>query len=144
MPILSEQDEAREYCLHHSLERPNLTIAKALVILLAFEVLVIIFTVILYYTSVKTGFSFFSFSTYYIICTFIGILLGAKQLFIGIILLYQRYAPEDIRRKCLYKPTCSEYAILALKKYSLPIGLYKIYIRLFKTCKGIDYGIDYP
>ena len=37
-----------------------------------------------------------------------------------------------------------EYAILALKKYGLVKGLYKIYIRLFKTCRGIEYGIDYP
>ncbi|KAA5217934.1 membrane protein insertion efficiency factor YidD [Bacteroides finegoldii] len=63
---------------------------------------------------------------------------------IGIVKLYQRYAPEETRRKCLYKPTCSEYAILALKKYGLVKGLYKIYIRLFKTCRGIEYGIDYP
>ena len=38
----------------------------------------------------------------------------------------------------------AEYAILALKKYGLVKGLYKIYIRLFKTCRGIEYGIDYP
>lgn len=52
--------------------------------------------------------------------------------------------PKKQEENAFYKPTCSEYAILALKKYGLVKGLYKIYIRLFKTCRGIEYGIDYP
>ncbi|MDO4363209.1 MAG: membrane protein insertion efficiency factor YidD [Clostridia bacterium] len=62
----------------------------------------------------------------------------------GCIKLYQHYAPEEIRRRCLFKPTCSEYAILAIKKYGLIIGLVKTYNRLFKKCKGNIYRIDYP
>ena len=67
-----------------------------------------------------------------------------KAAIIGAIRLYQRYAPDDIRRRCLFKPTCSEYAILAIEKYGVIIGLIKSYIRLFKKCRGNIYRIDYP
>lgn len=78
---------------------------------------------------------------------FVFILIGLfclKKALIGIIHLYQHYAPEDIRRRCLFKPTCSEYAILAIQKYGVIIGLFKAYIRLFKKCRGNIYRIDYP
>lgn len=78
---------------------------------------------------------------------FVFILIGLfclKKALIGIIHLYQHYAPEDVRRRCLFKPTCSEYAILAIQKYGVIIGLFKAYIRLFKKCRGNIYRIDYP
>lgn len=71
-------------------------------------------------------------------------LLCLKKAVIGCIKLYQHYAPEQIRRRCLFKPTCSEYAILAIEKYGLIIGLMKAYNRLFKKCKGNICRIDYP
>lgn len=73
-----------------------------------------------------------------------GGILALKSALIGAIRLYQRYAPERIRRKCLFKPTCSEYAILAIKKYGVIRGLYKTYVRLFKKCRGRIYSIDEP
>jgi len=57
---------------------------------------------------------------------------------------YQHYASEGRRRRCLCKPTCSEYAILCFKKYIFVYALIKIHKRLFKTCKGEDYKIDWP
>ena len=63
---------------------------------------------------------------------------------IGAIKMYQHYSPEEIRRRCLFKPTCSEYAILAIKKYGVIIGLIKTYKRLFLRCRGNIYRIDYP
>lgn len=70
--------------------------------------------------------------------------LVCKQAIIGGIHLYQRYAPEHIRRRCLFKPTCSEYAILAIEKYGVIVGVRKAYIRLFKRCHGMIYRIDEP
>lgn len=57
---------------------------------------------------------------------------------------YQHYALEATRRKCKCVPSCSEYAILCLKKYELIYALLKIRKRLFVTCKGFDYIIDDP
>ncbi len=63
---------------------------------------------------------------------------------IKLIECYQHYAKEITRRKCLCKPTCSEYSIAVLKKYPFIIALFKIRKRLFKTCKGGVYKIDPP
>ena len=57
---------------------------------------------------------------------------------------YQHYAPAYVRRSCLCKPTCSEYAISVLQKYIIVVALWKIYIRLHKTCTGYRYKIDEP
>ncbi|MBQ8782837.1 MAG: membrane protein insertion efficiency factor YidD [Clostridia bacterium] len=84
------------------------------------------------------------FVLYGIIFIILAGLIVLKKAIIGAIRLYQHYAPEDIRRRCLFKPTCSEYAILAVKKYGVVIGLFKAYKRLFKRCRGNIYMIDYP
>ena len=57
---------------------------------------------------------------------------------------YQHYSKEETRRRCLCVPSCSEYAILCFKKYIFVYAMIKIYRRLFKTCKGEDYIIDWP
>lgn len=57
---------------------------------------------------------------------------------------YQHYASEEKRRKCLCVPSCSEYAIICLKKYEFIHALLKIRKRLFITCRGDDYIIDPP
>lgn len=55
---------------------------------------------------------------------------------IKIVECYQHYASEERRRKCVCKPTCSEYAIAVLWKYNIFKALKKIHIRLHETCKG--------
>lgn len=75
---------------------------------------------------------------------FIGGILALKPAIIGAVHLYQRYAPERVRRKCLCKPTCSEYAILAIEKYGVIRGVCKSCIRLLKKCRGRVYRVDEP
>ncbi len=71
-------------------------------------------------------------------------ILRMRSIFIGLVHLYQHYAPEDIRRRCLLQPTCSEYMILAIEKYGAVKGAAKGIRRLFFTCRGNIYRIDYP
>jgi putative component of membrane protein insertase Oxa1/YidC/SpoIIIJ protein YidD len=73
----------------------------------------------------------------------IGFILVLKPLIIGCVRLYQHYAPEYLRRQCLFKPTCSEYTILAIEKYGVCRGVRKS-IQRFKRCNGTRYRIDYP
>ena len=68
----------------------------------------------------------------------------AKKAAIGCIHLYQHYAPAEVRRRCLLKPTCSEYAILAIEKYGLIKGCVKTWHRLRYVCCGYVYHTDYP
>ena len=58
---------------------------------------------------------------------------------------YQRYAPEKTRRRCKCIPSCSQYALLALKKcYPLLLAVLKIRKRLYRTCDGEEYKVDFP
>ena len=63
---------------------------------------------------------------------------------IKVVECYQHYAKEETRRNCLCIPSCSEYAILCLKKYELIRALLKIRKRLYVTCVGSEYIIDNP
>ena len=66
-----------------------------------------------------------------------------KYIFMKAIECYQHYASEELRRSCVCKPTCSEYALIALKKYNLIKACLSIYTRLTMGCSG-DYHEDYP
>lgn len=63
---------------------------------------------------------------------------------VGMIKLYQHYAPDDVRKRCLMMPTCSEFAIMAVRKYGVVVGLYKSWRRLVFVCCGNVYRIHYP
>ena len=58
---------------------------------------------------------------------------------------YQRYAKVETRRRCKCIPSCSEYAIIALKKiFPIALAIKKIKKRLYVTCNGEEYKIDFP
>ena len=63
---------------------------------------------------------------------------------IKIVECYQNYATDETRRRCLCVPSCSEYAIACFKKYELIYALIKIRKRLYNTCKGEDFILDFP
>lgn len=70
-------------------------------------------------------------------------LLFHKIILITCIELYQHYAPEHIRRKCICMPSCSVYATMALKKYNTFKAVHLILSRLERCCGTICY-IDFP
>lgn len=58
---------------------------------------------------------------------------------------YQTVAKKETRKRCKCIPSCSEYAVLCLKIiFPLLLALLKIRKRLFKTCNGEEYKIDFP
>ena len=133
---LEEQKEAEQYVLNKPLERPNV---KWYTVLFWIIIQNIIAWLILLITSI------FSTSIILWIAIYLSVvLLSLRFVLIKVVQCYQHYASEERRRKCLCKPTCSEYAILCLKKYNLVKAIIKIYIRLTKTCKGELYKIDNP
>ena len=84
------------------------------------------------------------------IFVFLLLILSTFELYVRFCLLqavqcYQHYAKEETRRRCMCVPSCSEYAIICLKKiFPLAVALIKIRIRLYRTCKGDDYKLDFP
>ncbi len=159
MPSQEEQSIAEEYVLRRPLTRPDTDVKKAIKygVIYIFATLLVGVTFLLMFNWLGV-FSYFPPKTvqfknehpfwfhflYFIVVFVITALCCSKIFVIGCIRLYQHYAPEDVRRRCLFKPTCSEYSIMAIKKYGLIIGLIKAYIRIFKKCKGNIYRIEYP
>ena len=159
MPSQEEQMIAEEYVLERPLVRPDTDVRKAIKCSLIYIVVTIVLGCLFFCLFDRLGiFTLFPdsicdfrkqhriwFTVLFILLDYFLVgLLCLKKAVIGCIKLYQHYAPEQIRRRCLFKPTCSEYAILAIQKYGLIIGLIKTYIRLFKKCRGNIYRIDYP
>lgn len=70
-------------------------------------------------------------------------LLFLKRICIYLVRVYQHFAPEKVRNRCRYEPSCSDYMILALTKHGLFRGL-KMGIRRLLRCKPPNGGIDLP
>lgn len=159
MPSQKEQDMVVWYVLKRPLVRPDTSCKKVIICVIIFLLANIGISILLYFWIRWLGIfcilpkafrnfyenQHFLFVILLILFQFIlGGMIAAKPAIIGVVRLYQRYAPEHIRRKCLFKPTCSEYTIMVVKKYGVIRGLYKAYVRVFKKCKGGVYRIDEP
>jgi putative component of membrane protein insertase Oxa1/YidC/SpoIIIJ protein YidD len=145
MPNKEEQEEAWHYVCQRVLERPSTSILIVSRNIFVFLITNTLFTLVTYMLFAKYAMKpILLISILFSIYMLFGLSLFSKKAIIGLVKLYQHYAPERIRRKCLFKPTCSEYMILALEKYGLIKGLYKSIYRLFFKCSGFFYSIDYP
>ena len=69
--------------------------------------------------------------------------LTLKKAVICAVKIYQRFAPDSLRNKCRFEPSCSEYMILAVEKYGVIKGVIKGIDRL-KRCNVDGGGFDYP
>lgn len=77
------------------------------------------------------------------IILFLLTLVCHKRIVLLFIELYQHYASEKTRRKCICMPSCSVYALMVLRKYNIFKALYLIINRL-SNCSGSVAFIDYP
>ena len=139
MPTEWEQDVARLYVNERNLVRPDTNIKTAIIFVLLFMLSTSVFTWLVHCVFMTVDI--------FILCAiviFIELFFCFKYAVIGAIKLYQHYAPEEIRRRCLFMPTCSEYGIMAIRKYGAVIGLCKTYYRSVHLCRGIVYRINYP
>lgn len=82
-----------------------------------------------------------------LLCTGIVVMLYlyliSKSAIIWLVHVYQHFAPAKTRLACVFEPSCSEYMILAVKKYGSIRGVLKGIHRL-KRCHYPNYGKDYP
>lgn len=153
---IEEQKEAEHYVLHKEMFRPTTSIMTfliwftvALLTALGLTVLFCAFCVFkleniasLFKNSIQEKSFLFFFFVF--LSAFIIVLFGFRNFIaVGFIHLYQHYSPEEKRRSCLFKPTCSEYAVIAINKYGVGRALPRIISRC-KRCHGSVYRIDYP
>lgn len=71
------------------------------------------------------------------------IFICRKLILIRLVQLYQRYASDEIRLRCVFTPSCSEYMILSIEKYGVIKGARKGLNRL-QRCHLPNGGEDYP
>ncbi len=71
------------------------------------------------------------------------LLVFLKRILIWLILAYQRFAPDKVRNRCRYEPSCSQYTILSIKKYGVIKGFTKG-LKRWHSCKPPNGGFDLP
>lgn len=125
------------------LHRPKIHYGRALLYFIAhfFIGYIITFLFKLFGENDFVSASLWSLKHFYITVLFL-FLITLRFSFMWFVRLYQRYAKAETRLRCCMTPFCSEYAILALKKYGVIIGIIKI-VRRLKRCHPPG-GIDYP
>ena len=67
-----------------------------------------------------------------------------SRILIGLITFYKRFISPLTPISCRFYPSCSEYAILAIKKYGPLKGLVKAVWRIMRCNPFSKGGIDYP
>jgi len=145
MPTEWEQSVVDIYVNRRPLVRPDTNIKTALFCVFLFVMDIGVFTGIIYFVLKSVGLSA-PVPPHFVCAAVVAVesLFCFKHAVIGAIKMYQHYAPEEVRRRCLFMPTCSEYAILAIRKYGVIIGLCKSFYRLVYLCQGNIYKIHYP
>lgn len=159
VPSTENSDAVMDYVLLRPLTRPNTSILRASIYVSLFILLVASLSASCYaILSLLGAFSYLPGFIrewmaenpilhkvlYAVICYTVSVLCVSRKACIGLIRLYQRYAPESLRRQCCCKPTCSEYSIMCLEKYCLIKALFMIRKRLFKKCGPLGYIEDWP
>lgn len=113
-----------------------------LALLLAFVPL-FIFCAIYLYTILQIAFVLKLLVAFFVILLTVEIYF--RYCLIQAVKCYQHYAKDETRKRCLCIPSCSEYAIISLKRiFPLIIALIKIKNRLYVTCDGQEYKVDFP
>lgn len=137
MDFRTDADSIRYYCRHHELSRPNINWFLIVFVIIAFELLV--YACLSWLPLSASSFLLLA-ETVHIV----AFLIFGRVILQMVVKIYQRYAPESLRRQCTCLPTCSEYALLALRKYAWPKALLLIIRRVTLTCQEPGYKTDYP
>lgn len=129
--ILAAEQEAHE----HKIQRPDIAPRRGLIKIMA---TLLFFGVLFFVLHIMKLSPVFGLPPVLLI-----LFLNAKKTVLWMILLYQKYAPEQVRSACVFTPSCSQYMILAIHKYGLVKGVLKGTHRLLR-CHQPNGGIDEP
>ena len=128
--------------------RPDVSIKKTLALLLFYEIVLVAISLLIA-SGLKKLFSIgLAYIWVAVLVNFIlsvaFIILTLKNVIIKTVLIYQRYASYSVRERCTMIPSCSEYMILAVKKYGAVKGLFKGIGRLRRCGKACEHIEDWP
>lgn len=137
--LFSESDDPRSYGYKRILVRPNVNWIKialhcAVPVLLSYGLKALL---------CRLGMNGILPWTAALVFLLLYVCANAKRALICFIRIYQRYAPDSVRNKCRFEPSCSQYMILSLQKYGLCKGFLKG-VRRLKRCNINGGGYDLP
>lgn len=121
---------------YNPLKRPDISYKKPILCLVGFIIGIVLLALIP---------SSFPIQKWLLIPGFIA-LYGAiflKKAIIWSVHFYQNKASDKTRLRCVFEPSCSEYMLLAVKKYGVIKGVFKGLKRLLR-CHPPNGGKDYP
>ena len=67
---------------------------------------------------------------------------AAQSVLLAPVIVYQRVISPALPRRCKYEPTCSRYAVQAVREYGILRGLVLATWRLFRCNPWSDGGYD--
>ena len=127
----------------NKLVRPRINYIRAGLNVLIFFAVSLFITYAVAMISQKNNWILFdSFKWNFLAVCLIIFVLCLRFILVWFIHLYQRYAKSETRLRCCFVPSCSEYAVLAIRKYGVVIGGLKTIKRL-RRCSPPG-GVDYP
>lgn len=137
--LFSDEQDPRSSNYVRILKRPQISWFRIILYFLIPAIVITALIIALKHFSVSTTMTVILAITVFTVY----IILTLKRAIICAVKIYQRYAPDSVRNKCRFEPSCSEYMILAIEKYGLLKGVKKGINRL-KRCNVNDGGFDYP
>lgn len=135
------QSESNEFKPYNPLNRPDIRYTKPIVAFLGFILMIVIATILVIRLADSRYNAGLCVATDVFVAVIYVCIIGKKAV-IWLVKCYQHYAPDKVRLRCVFEPSCSEYMILAVNKYGLFRGVWKGIHRLFR-CKPPG-GVDYP
>lgn len=133
------QVKAEENSRKHEVKRPDISVRKDIIILVI-SAIVAMLLIIVISNFIKNPFGLLLIVTFTLLA---WNFMCLKKFIITMIILYQKYAPEEVRASCMFEPSCSEYMKLAVEKYGIFKGVVKG-IKRINRCHYPNSGIDEP
>lgn len=124
--------------------RPDIDYKRAFLCAAAYLALVIILScasALLLNAALDIGFAVGCAVSFLALLTLV-IVIKLDKILIWLVKVYQSRARIETRLRCCFQPSCSDYAILAIKKYGAIRGSIKAFRRI-KRCSPPG-GVDYP
>ncbi len=137
--LFQDENDPRSMAYVRKLNRPAIHWWRVCLFLLVPPVLLTALAFLLFYTGTPLLYAILIPCALWVVYG----LVFLKRAFLCAVKMYQRYAPDSIRNRCRFEPSCSEYMILAIEKYGFLRGLKKGIHRL-KRCNVNGGGYDYP
>lgn len=134
----ADEQQIKEYCNNHILVRPKINWFRFTLIVTSYFMISVMLILLCILLTDHLRMWVVD------ICLILPLFAYGNFLGITFIEIYQHYASEEMRRQCSCQPSCSEYAIIAFRKYYWMKASYLTWRRVFITCSKPGYHLDYP